>query len=440
MGRMNRRFLYARIAVINLIFLLGALVIPAFPAVKIKLLTVNPSVDQKQKVPVRYDFPQEVQKDDIIDAGGMDIDYDVTSNKYYAYKEIELAPKATYTFQIIVADKWDIPADELDSMRDKLTEKLKGLEGTDQYETAKMLADKIQGRLDTIAKTQQEAGGDVVRKIDLNRINRQTLVGLENDILSLEYLANRAVPVEEARSIKYVIEADNPSDKPLETKITHFLPKGIQAQYVVSSGGFDVRYDSDLDQLYLEKEETFKPGEKKRFEIEIKDLWYFPEKMLTSYREQADGLETELSGTKFKSLANLLYKEIIVNLDEIKNSQAEARSLKDRIALYQINSEKEKKIKKNLDKLKIVLADALKHTVLREVKPMAQLKIIEYLKKVAPKVEVFRVVLYILVFVILLTVLATWIWLQRMKREDAQKYKKIEKAKEEVKETKQINI
>ncbi len=419
--------------------LLAACTAPCEAAVKIRLLAVNPSSDTTQKIPVRYDFPPEIQKEDVIDSGGMDIDYDVSSNVYYASKEIELAPKGTFTFQIIVADKWGIPTEQLDNLRNKLTEKLKALENTDQYDTAKLLAEKIQAKLDDIAKTQSEVSGDMEKKITQNRVNLQTLNELDNDILSLEYLANRAMPAEGVRTIKYNIEAGNPTDSPLETKITHFLPKGIKEDFISVNTDFTVHYDKDLDQFFLEKDETFKPHETKRYVIEIKDLWYFPEKLLASYQEQADSLNTDLTGTKFHNLAELIHKEIISDISEIRSTQAENRPLKDRIALYQINAEKEKRIKRNIDRMKTVLADALKHSVLREVKPMAQLRLIEYIKQVAPKVQVYKVVLYVLVFLIVFTIIAAIMWIARMKKEDSQKYKKIEKAKEKQQEGIDVN-
>lgn len=422
-------------------FLSGLLVTPAFSAVKIKLLAVNPSVDKKQKMPVRFDFPPEVQKDDIVDPGGMEIDYDTSTNVYYAFKEIELPPKGTFTFQIIVTDKWTIPNDALDNLRDKLSEKLKVLENTDQYQTAKLLADKIQSRIDDITNSQNEGAAEVEKKIQLSRINHQTMNSLENDVLALEYLASRAVPVEEARTIKYFIEANNPTDKPLETRITHYLPKGVQAQYVVTNNDFEVKYDKDLDQLFLQRDDKFKPNENKRYEIEIKDLWYFTDKLLKSYKDQSEELNNDLSGTKFKNLASLIYNEITKDIEEIKTSQAQDRPLKDRIALYQINSEKEKRVKKNIDRLKTMLADSLKHTVIREVRPLAQLRLVEYLKKVAPKTEVYQVVLYILIFLILFTIVAAVIWISRMKKDDSSKYAKIEKPKaKEAEQLKDVNI
>jgi len=70
------------------------------------LLAVNPSETIKQNVPIRYNLPREVRKEDIIDPGGMNVDYDAKAGCFYVSKDVELEAKGTATFQIIIQDKW----------------------------------------------------------------------------------------------------------------------------------------------------------------------------------------------------------------------------------------------------------------------------------------------------------------------------------------------
>ncbi len=305
----------------------------SWAAVKLKLMVVNPSDKEKQTIPVKHYLPKEVSKEDVLDLGGMQIEYDSREGAYYVFKNVELEPKASTTIQIVIADKWGAPTEKIDEVKKKISEKLSTLQNTEQYATAKLLADKIQGRLDDIEASQSQVAGDMTKKMELSRVNRQELDEMENDVHSLEYLTGIAQSQEEAGTIKYVITTENPTDSAMETRITHYLPKEVQAENVVRSGGFNTGYDKDKQQFYLWKDEKFAPREKKKYEVEIKDIWNFPDKLLDEYKTDASLIMKKLEETKYKELASTLYDEINTEIEEIRTSQGEASSLKDRIAL-----------------------------------------------------------------------------------------------------------
>ena len=263
---------------------------------------------------------------------------------------------------------------------------------TDQYETAKILATNIQNRLDNITKEQNENAADVDKRVGLLRVNRQLLQQVDTDILTLEFLASKAAQLEKASTIKYVVEANNPQNQAMETSVVSYLPKGVLPEYIVSNPGFDVKYDTTLGQYYLEKKENMQPNETKRFDVEIKDMWSFPETLLGSYVEEADAYNNFIKESKYKFLSKLLVDEIKKKVEEIRLSQQSATTLKDRMASFQANSDREAKVKEDIIRLKSLLAEIVKkqefYTVLKETNPLAQLRISDIKKKVNPKVAV----------------------------------------------------
>lgn len=410
------------------------LVAPAYSAVKIKLLAVNPSQDSNRKITVEYAFPSEIKKEDVLDPGGMDIDYDVQKGVYYVTKQIELAPKATRIFQVVIQDKWNVQQEEIDSLKNKLTERLKVMEGTDQYETAKLLADNINTKLDSIIKAQNEAAADIERKMGLTRANLKLMKQLENDIMSLDYFVAKSANLDQMRSIRYFVEASNPKSNPIETTVTEYLPKGVGPEHIVSSSGFDIHYDNNLGLYYLSKSEKLEAGQAKRYEIEVKDMWSVADPLLDSYTEEAEGYLTLLKDTKYKDVSGLVFEEIAKFIEDIKASQKGVSGLKERMSLYKTNSEKEAKIREDIERLKSLLAEVVRkqafHTVLKVKDPLAQLRIADVKKKKEiPKVEIWQVILYLVIFLIIFTIAAVVFWINKDSSSEKNRYNKIEKQK-----------
>ena len=431
-------------------FFIGAFVPGAGAAIKLKLMAVNPSDTQKQLVPIKYFLPKEIRKEDVTDTGGMQIEYYPKAGCFFLYKEVDLEAKATATLRVTIADKWDISPEDIDLLRSKAAERLKTIEKTDQYPTAKLLADKIQARLDDIANSQAQAGNDIVKKIELSRVNKEIMSQMDNDIQAMDYLGDLAHTDDDTSTVKYAIDADNPSDEVVDTRVTHFLPKEIKPENIIQPAGFSLGYDSDSGQFYLWKNETFQPKEKKHFEVEIKDIWRVPEKLLESYRKDAELVLKRLEVTKYKDLAMMMRNDILRDINDIETSQGEVTTLKERIALYPINAQREERVRKNLERMKALLGEMAKQdpapantgpgklgkgvsNILRDVKALEGIRDFSQVlvKKFIPKAEVWRVILDTVVFTIVFTFMVTLIWALRLNKEDSKKLKKVEKAKSE---------
>lgn len=154
-----------------------------------KIAAVNPSPEKRQSVPVRIELPQEVKPDDILDRGELDIEFDEDRSSYFVHKkDVQLAPKETKVFEVVVRDVWFIPDQELSSLKSYTGIVLKRLESSEYYDSAKQLADSILERLDSIAAVQGDESLSRKSRIGAFRINKQTILQIKEDLARMEKL------------------------------------------------------------------------------------------------------------------------------------------------------------------------------------------------------------------------------------------------------------
>ena len=140
--------------------------------VVLRVITVNPSAEKTQTVPVRIDLPAEVAPKDILDKGSLDVEFDEDRGIYYVTNKtkIELAPKETRVFEVVVKDLWFVAERKINDLRSYTGVLMKRLEKTEYAETAKQAADSIYSRLDMIVS---EQGDDSIsRKIRIGNYRR----------------------------------------------------------------------------------------------------------------------------------------------------------------------------------------------------------------------------------------------------------------------------
>lgn len=157
--------------------------------VTMRVVAVNPSIEKTRSVPVRIDLPQEVRPSDILDKGEMDVEYDTERSLYYVHKDdVQLAPKQTKVFEVIVRDVWMIPDDELDGLKSHTQLLLQRLENSEYYPFAKQLGGSIVGRLDAIRQMQSDESIGRKQRIGGFRTNQQTLAVVKEDLARMEKL------------------------------------------------------------------------------------------------------------------------------------------------------------------------------------------------------------------------------------------------------------
>lgn len=148
---------------------------------------VNPSAAKTQKISIKKYLPGEVTPADIVDLGGLEIEYDESKSLYYVYKDnVELAPKEIRNFEVEVNDVWMVPDYELSELKGRTDAILAHLEGTEFYAKAKEIANTIYPRVEEIQKTQLDDTISRPRHIGVYRQNLITMKEIKDDIASME--------------------------------------------------------------------------------------------------------------------------------------------------------------------------------------------------------------------------------------------------------------
>lgn len=427
---------------------------PAFAGIKINLVVVN-AADENKDYTVKYTLPKELKFEDILDPAGFNVDYDTDQQAYYVGGAINLAPKESRIIKVEVKDVWSVSKEEVQSLKNQMDENLARLEHTPAYETGKALKEALLKGLDNIVAQQENFSGNTERRIEAYRSHADELKKIRDKISSVEYWEGKTAQIDlsldsytQGKTITMFIEIENPADNEAKSiKHRHFLPPEVRPEDILDTQGFEVRYDAQNKQPYLIKEEDFQPGEKKRYEIEIRDVWNIPEQTQKSLLEQAREASDEIAqysyGKEYSNNIQVLIQDIENNVAEIEKSQKENKTVKQHIGDYYFNQKRLEQSREGIRKLNDILAlmrekrlDELEKNQVRNVlQKLQSFKGIEAVSKAVfgqkPNVEnTWRFIWMTIVFVAIFTSVHFLIWWRRSKGAKAGTVKEIEEAKE----------
>lgn len=157
--------------------------------VTMKVVAVNPSSEKTRMVPVRIDLPSEIKPADIIDHGELEVDFDTERSLWYVHKDdVQLTPKQTKVFEIVVRDVWFIPDPELDGLKGHTKLLLSRLENSEYYPFAQQLGGSIIERLEGIEQMQGDESIGRKQRIGAYRTNTETLKVVKEDLTRMEKL------------------------------------------------------------------------------------------------------------------------------------------------------------------------------------------------------------------------------------------------------------
>jgi len=124
-----------------------------------KSIITNPSNSIAQTVPLRYDLPQEVKREDIIEMDDeLTIEFDSEKNNYYISGTFTLAPDESRTLSVRVDDKiFEINTSEVSTLRKQAMELSKPLKGTSYFAQGVTLQSDINVSLDNVLSLKEEA-------------------------------------------------------------------------------------------------------------------------------------------------------------------------------------------------------------------------------------------------------------------------------------------
>lgn len=156
--------------------------------VVIHIKVTNPSLTEKKSIPLRRDFPSEVQPTDVIDAGGLQIGFDGAKGICYAFLEaVDLGPQESKVFDLKLRNPWAEAADWVPRIEARARELSDIAKQTAAY---KSVIQDIEAVLQELAAVKEEKVPGVMNEdyVAFSRRKAETLRGLEGRLMRLEEL------------------------------------------------------------------------------------------------------------------------------------------------------------------------------------------------------------------------------------------------------------
>ncbi len=161
----------------------------------LKIMAVNPSKGETQKVPLKAYLPKEVKPDDIIDKGDLDIAYDTQQGSYFVFGEYELKPGEAIERQIEINDIWKIQDNDIESLRLEIIRLTDLLKNTEFAERIFFFKNSIEAKLNQITENQKAASSNPARQISDYRDNLKILETVKADLVLARGLLSQAKPL-----------------------------------------------------------------------------------------------------------------------------------------------------------------------------------------------------------------------------------------------------
>ncbi|MGE5308174.1 MAG: hypothetical protein ACM3OC_03740, partial [Deltaproteobacteria bacterium] len=156
-------------------------------SVKFRIMVVNPSKLKAQTVQIKKYLPEEVKPKDIMDLGGLELEYDSEKSIYYVYKNgVDLQPGQALAFEVEVEDIWTIQQSDLTAVKEQAQELLKKFEKTAYLAKAKEVIDPVPGMLDEMARNQADDSVSREQHIGYFRQGQQNLKVIKERLAELE--------------------------------------------------------------------------------------------------------------------------------------------------------------------------------------------------------------------------------------------------------------
>jgi hypothetical protein len=156
-------------------------------SVKFRIMVVNPSKTKVQRVQVKKYLPEEVKLKDIMDAGGLDLEYDSEKGIYYAYKsDVELQPGESRVFDVEVEDIWIIPDSTFADLRKQVESAASRLKNSEFGSRAEELAKTVPGVFEEMQKSQADEGVSREQHIGIYRQNMKTIKSIRDELVQMD--------------------------------------------------------------------------------------------------------------------------------------------------------------------------------------------------------------------------------------------------------------
>ncbi len=362
-------------------------VTPLHASVKLKVSASNPSPFQEQVVPVKSYLPKGIGPQDIINAGGLTIGYDIRKGQYYVYKEVVLAPKEMAVYQVEINDIWLISEADLEKQRayiNKLTDRLKN----SQYaKSVQKLIGEIDESITIIINHQNENLIEKVSAVDhiaAYELNTETLKKIKEDIDIIEsmvmtlsktgavvgvsqdqaaqaclaqeamrYADIKGIALETPQDVRFTIDVQNSSDVDTQNvPLRYYLAQEVGANDILDSAGLNVGFDFEKAVHYLFQDSILLgPGEKKIFDITLRNKWVIDKLYLLTLKVNSDNVALALGSRAGFEKFRQRNDEIQSQLDQLLKAKSFTELTEEHIRTFRNNHQQLKNIEQEIAKL-----------------------------------------------------------------------------------------
>ena len=159
----------------------------------LKTMIVNPSTTKTQKAMLKSYLPKEIEPEDVIDMEDLQINYDISQELYYVYKEVNLKPGERIVRSITLKDVWTIENEEIDFFINKGKRFVAKLENTSYRKAANKLQELIETKCQFILD-QQAQMQDAFPQVYIAgyRQNRIIIDEIKNSLAKLAEMTSEA--------------------------------------------------------------------------------------------------------------------------------------------------------------------------------------------------------------------------------------------------------
>jgi len=149
----------------------------------IKLVAVNPSKGQTQKVTLKAYLPKEAKPDDVVDMADLTATYDTQQGSYFVSGEYEIKPGEFLERDVEIKDIWVVPDKEISQLRQEVAQVRELLKNTDYAERIDFLKTSVDNKLNQIIESQLNAPINPERHISNYRDNLKTMDIVKQDMV-----------------------------------------------------------------------------------------------------------------------------------------------------------------------------------------------------------------------------------------------------------------
>lgn len=395
----------------------------------------NP-IEKEQRVEIKSSLPEGVRTNHILNLDGLELGYDVKSDRYYVHRELTLSPKQVVVYDVEIDDIWAVPPTELGQLREHAVRMAGLLEKYPQHETALKLQQEITSKLDRIEEEQKASAiGPGVQPLDHIRAYDSSMEVLKRVRIDVGRLENLVLGTgqdpggmygEDTRSpkperfleasaaytntavVRIVVENTSPSRK-RTVPVRQDLPEEIREHDVISADGLDLATDPDRGVAYVYKQTLeLAPRERRTFNVVIRDKWAVNGPRIAALRATAtDILGRVAARERFGSIEAAL-RDLLQGLDSVAAERGPETVDAQYVAFHRLQSTELDEIENKLNRIVMALPQIERTTQLG-------------FRVKAPSAKTTWMIIYIILgFLAVLSVVFFFRWFGRTKAEGAE--------------------